>query len=287
MSKFCKYCGKELEDGMVCNCTESTQEEEVNSAENYDIKYRIKGFWNFFKDFVKNPVSVGSRFVNTCDFKFALCLIGLQSVLLGFLVASLVGKYNSAIKSAVAMAGSYADGVQSTVAGVMFSIPTIFVVTAVATFAMACILALVLMLFIKLFKGYTTYQYMLCVSAMNSLTLSPFILLGLIVSFITPLSIDLNNLSSFGGVLLSAFIVPIVIATLGMALGNYIMLSVMPAGCDVNNEFCPYIMFLNGLVVSIVFIFVYKTAVSMCLPSAIKSGFDAMGSAENLLESLF
>ena len=85
MAKFCKFCGQALEEGMVCSCVESMAQE-GNAAENNNIKSKAKGFWSLFKSFIKNPVSVGARFVNDCDFKYALCIIGIQSILVALLV---------------------------------------------------------------------------------------------------------------------------------------------------------------------------------------------------------
>ena len=285
MAKFCKYCGKELEEGMICSCVENAEQEE-KTIKNNDIKSHAKGFWALFKAFIKNPVSVGARFVNACDFKYALVLIGLQSILVALLVISLVGKFNSAIKNTIALAGSYAEAIESQVSGVMFSLPTVFIITAIATFAIASLLALILMLFIKLFKGNTTYKYMLCVSSINSFVLIPFILCGLIIGIIMPLNVDLNSLSHLSS-LITPFILPIGIASIGMALGNYIMLNIIYAGSDVNKENLPYIMFLTGIVMSIAFLLVFKIVMPMCLPSAIKAGMDAAGSVGDIFESLF
>ena len=280
MAKFCKFCGKELEEGMVCSCVENTAQGE-NTGKNNDIKSQAKGFWSLFKAFVKNPVSVGARFVNDCDFKYALCIIGVQSILVALLVMSLVGKYNSAIKDTIALAGSYSGMIESRVSGFLFSLPTVFVITAITTFAMACILALVLMLVVKMFKGNTTYKYMLCVSAVNSMVLIPFILCGLILSIIIPLDINVRSLNSLKS-LISAFVLPVGISSVGIMLGNYVMLNIIYAGSKVNKELLPYIMFLTSVIMAIVFVLIFKIVMPMCLPSSIKATMDAASSAGNL-----
>lgn len=293
MAKFCKYCGKELEEGMTCSCVENKAPEETVSNTNVnipstegkkitsnDVKSFAKGFWEFFKAFIKNPVSVGARFVNSCDFKNALGLIGLQSIIVAFLVISLVSKYNSVLKKTASLAGgAYTGAVKAQMSAAMFSIPTVFIITAIVTFAVASLIALVLMLFVKLFKGNTTYKYMLCVSAMNSFVIIPFALLGLILALIMPLSLNLDSITNASGII-APFVLPVVVATLGTALGNYIMINIIYAGSNVNKEMLPYIMFFTGIVMSIAFIFIMKIVMPMCLPPAI-------GTASNALESLF
>lgn len=282
--KFCKYCGKELEDDAVCSCVANTELEVI--PENSDIKSRTKEFWALFKAFIKSPVSVGAQIVNGCDFKNALVMISAQSILLALLVISLAGKFNSAIKNAISLAGSYADAVEAQVSGIFFSLPTVFIITAISSFAIASLLALFLMLFIKLFKGNTTYQYMFCVSSVNSLVLIPFILCGLLVSLIMPLNVNISSLSDLSG-LITPFVLPVGIAAVGITLGNYIMLNILYAGSDVNNEFSPYVMFLTGIAMAVAFIIIFKIAMPMCLPSYIKAGADAAGSVGDILESLF
>lgn len=285
MAKFCRYCGKELEEGMVCSCAQNATQEESTMANN-KIKAYAKQFWILIKAFIKKPISVGANFVNACDFKYALSIMGLQSILVALIAMSLVGKFNSAIKNAVELSGSYASAVGSQASGVMFSLPTVFAATAISTFAIACLLALGLTMFIKLFKGNTTYKYMLCVSSVNSLTLIPFALFGLIVSILMPLNINLSNLSSLSS-FINPFILPVGVAAIGMTLGNYIMLNIIYAGSDVKKEYLPYIMFLTGIVMSIALLLVFKIAMPMCLPSAIRSGMDAAGAVGNIFEALF
>lgn len=285
MAKFCKHCGKELEEGMTCTCVASTIPEETTTVTaNTDVKAYAKGFWSLFKSFVKNPVTTGAQFVNSCNIKSALMIIGIQSVLVALLVISLVGKINSVFKDALSLAGSFSDYLS--LSGILFSLPTVFILTAISTFAIACLMALVLMLFVKLFKGNTTYQYMLCLSSINSLTLLPFIACGLLLSIIMPLNINLSSLSNLGS-FISPLILPVAIASLGITLGNYIMLNIIHAGSDSNKEVLPYVLFLTGIVMSVAFLLVCKIVMPMCLPSLFKEGLSSLGSLEDLLDSLF
>lgn len=295
MAKFCKYCGKELEEGEVCTCGGAAAQTEAVSG-GKDVKGYAAGMWGFFKEFVKKPVSAGMEFVHACDMRSALIIIGVQAVLVAFLVMSLTGKFNGAIKNLIALTGSVEDlvgasglgeGIGATVlSGIFFSLPTVFITTLITAFAVACLLALVLFGFIKLFKGNTSYTYMLSVSAVNSLVLIPFTLLGLIVSLIMPLNLGLSTISNLSSII-TPFIFPVGIACLGIALGKYVMMQIVPGGSDLNKERLPYVVFLTGVVMAVAFLFIFKIAASMCLPSLIKMGADSLGAAGDILESLF
>ena len=282
MAKFCKYCGKELEEGMVCSCSESQMNVENVTNES---KSQAKSFWGLFTSFIKKPVSIGAEFVNSCNYKYAFILIAIHSVLIGLLMVSLTGKINSAIKDAMFLMGG-GDYDSITLAGYTFPRLKIFFVAAIVCFGIACLIALVLMLFVKMFKGNTTYKYMICVSSLNSLVLIPFVLCAAVISFLMPFDIDIRSAGSVFSIF-SPFVFPISIACVGMTLGNYIMLSVVYAGSDVNKEYIPYVLFFTGIVMSIAFYLVFKVAAPMCLPTAVRDTLDATRSSVNMLESIF
>ncbi len=284
MAKFCKFCGTPLEEGQVCACQSAPAEE--YAPENQGAKDYATGLLSMFKAFVKRPVTTGKAFVNSCDFKSALIILGIQALLVGILVLSLVGKYNTTLKNVISMTGSYSDVMEAQVMGVMFSMPTVFIVSAIATFTVACIIPAVIMLFIKIFKGNTNYKYMLCVSALNSLVLIPFILVAIIVSIITPLNVNFDSMESAKS-FLNPIIYPVVIATVGLALGNFVMISVIPGGSGIDRDYLPYVMFFTGIVMAVATYIVFKSAVSMCLPPAIESGLNSLESAGSMMDSLF
>lgn len=288
MSKFCKYCGKELEDGEICSCGGEKAVQTESASETKNIKSQMKGIWTLFKAFIKKPVSVGTQFVNDCNVKQALGIIGVQSLLVALLVMSLAGKYNSAIKNLASLA-SGGNSAETTVSSYVFSLPTVFIITAVAAFAIACLLAAVLMLIIKIFKGNTRYDYMVCVSSINSLALIPFIVCGLLVSLAVPMNLNLNlndltgalsGISSVIGGFFKSLILPISIASIGIMLGSYIVVNIISGGSDVNREVLPYIVFLESIVMAIIWMFMLKAVTPMCLPPAINETINEMHSAE-------
>ncbi len=271
MAKFCKFCGKQLEEGEVCACTQNTQPQaevpqapaaapvqaaQTSSISADEIKSQLTGFWAMFKEFVKKPVSVGKSLINKCDFKSALFYIGAQAVLVALLMIILAGKFNSAISKSV------------------FPLFKIFLVSLVSSFGFSCILAAVLMLIIKLFKGNTNYKYMLCASSVNSLTCIPFILLAILVSFVTPIKADigLGNFASgtigFISSALTAVTLPIAIASIGMTLGYFILLGSVSGGAQIDKDKVPYVMFVVNLVMALALYLILRMAIPMCMPSA-------------------
>ena len=79
MAKFCKNCGKMLEDGAVCDCTavnEVPAAEPVQApvtpapaaapvAPKEGIGTYFKKIWALFVALIKKPVSTASAFVNS------------------------------------------------------------------------------------------------------------------------------------------------------------------------------------------------------------------------------
>lgn len=279
MAKFCKFCGKELEEGAVCSCAAAQPAPQAEPSPAADAapqnataqqaKGMVSNFWSLFTSFVKAPVTVGKAFVSACNSKYAFIIMGIQAILLGLLFTSFAGKYNSLIKSTMYAAGGFVDSFSATASaamqaqtqGLMFPLVTVFFVTAIVSFALACALAAILMLFIKIFKGNTTYQYMACASAVNSLTLIPFTLVALLLSLIV----------SGTGLIYVA-----VIASIGSTLGYFITLNVLSAGSDITENKAPYVLFLSIILLSVVTYFVVKFAFPMCLPQTVKTALEQL-----------
>lgn len=314
MAKFCRYCGKQLEEGTECTCTQKSvvanqpdTEEVVNNpqpeviaqpaANNYqaekgfDFQPYIKGLWDLFKAFVKKPVSVGAKFINKCDFKYALYIIILQSVLTALFAISIAGKFNSVIKRAAGavggiMGGTFEGALEANIAATLFPIPSIFIITFISSFIMALLLALVMMMFIKMLKANTNYKYMICASSINSLVIIPFVLAGIVLSLIMPLNVDVRSMSSVSGIA-NPVIIPLCVSCLGLTLGNFIILSSAYGGCSADKDKMPYVMFFTGIVMAIVFMIIVKTVTPMCMPSGVNAALNGINSYSNSIGSLF
>ncbi len=291
MAKFCKYCGKQLEDGEACSCGGASD----------TVKKQAKGIWYNFSEFVKNPVSAGTEFVQQRNIRNSLIIIGVYACLLALFVVSILGKYNDFIKNVFMtrnsmMESSIYEQAQTNVliTSISFPLTTAFFVIAITIFAVKCILPLALMLGIKLFKGETDYAYMLCVSGVKSLTLAPFFVLAVIISFFMPVNItfaaleDISLLSS----LIPPFVVPIFIAVLGKALSNYIALSVIHGGSSVSKDKIPYVMFIAGILMAIVTVIAIRITFPMTLPTVFKQLYNAFQSGGfetflNAVEDIF
>lgn len=274
MASFCTNCGARLEDGEICACKKQAAPQQTTAqqaapqqaapqqatpqqatapvAPNQVVLY-LKGIWALIVKLFKAPATAGIEFTNSVDFKTALGLIGMQALAMSFLLMAFAGKMNSVLDS---------DYIS-----IKFPIITIFFVSIIVTFAMGCILPAILMFIIKLFKGNTDYKHMLCISGVNSTMITPFILVGFLLSLIMPVNVT-SSLSSPVN-LLGSFVYPLIIAVLGNTLGAFAMLKVVKGSTDVDDDRSIYIMFLTGIVVSIALYLVMKGAMPMCTPSAL------------------
>ncbi|MDE6475641.1 MAG: hypothetical protein K2L08_02195 [Erysipelotrichaceae bacterium] len=82
MAKFCKYCGKQLEDGEVCNCEKEQSMQVGNSGVIIaEVGKAIKGM-------ILEPVSTMKSFICGQNFHNALVLIILNAIAVAIMVSS-------------------------------------------------------------------------------------------------------------------------------------------------------------------------------------------------------
>lgn len=295
MAKFCKNCGKMLEDGAVCDCTqvaapvapEAPTAEPVYvapetpaapvapAAPKEGIGTFFKKIWTLFVSLVKKPVTTAAAFVNSCDYKTALGLIAINAIAVGLLLISFAGEFNGIIEET---AGRMVD-----VDDKLFPTVKIFFVGAIGTFAIGALLPAVLMMFTKIFKKDTNYKYMLCASGINSLSITPFVLAGFVLSIICGIDPrDASSAKEAASMVAWALYIPLVLATIGNTLGNYITMKSLRAGSSLAEDNTPYVMFFTGLVMAIAFALVVYLAFPMCLPEYFEDA-----NIIDLLEDLF
>lgn len=209
-------------------------------------------------------------------------------------VVSILSKYNGFWKTLAINTGSYDSEAMATLSTISFSLTSVFFIIAITVFAEKCIFPLALMLGTKIFKGETDYAYMLCASGIKSLTLSPFLALAVIVSFLMPLNsayITDIALEELYGIkyLIAPVVVPVCISVLGTALSNYITLCVIPGGSSVSKDKIPYIMFIAGIIMLIVTVIAFRIVFPMTLPVAFKQMYSALknGGIEAFLDVFF
>ena len=248
----------------------------------------LKKIWTLIIALVKSPAKVGTRFVGSADYKIALGLIGAQVLAVVFLFLSFVGKYNSAIVAAYNLTTSKAYGTGTSNLSVSFGrLPDIkfpmfkmFVVVGIITFGLACLMAGVIMLIIKIFKGNTDYKHLLCVSGINSIMSTPFLLAAIFVSLSMPMdiakSISSGNVYSIYSSFIFPLLYPLLIALVGNIIGWFTSLKVIAGGSDIDDNKAIYVLFLSAIVMIIATYLTIKVGGPMCLPSSIRDALSKL-----------
>ncbi len=299
MAKFCKNCGKMLEDGAVCDCTQAAapvapetpveqpapvyvapEAPAAPAAPKEGIGTFFKKIWALFVAFMKKPIDTASAFVNNCDYKTALSIIGIHAVAVALLLVTYAAEYNGIImESSGAVSGMSREAARM-IERAAFPTWTIFFVSAIATFGVGCLLAAVLMLLVKIFKKETTYKYMLCASAMNSLAITPFVLVAVLCGLLFSVKMSVSSI-------IWAMVVPMVVGSIGVNLGTYVTLGIVPAGSSATKDNMPYIMFIAGIVMAILLYIVLTICVPMCLPEIMQDADSLMEALEGIFERIF
>lgn len=249
---FCTKCGKELSEGVACDCM---TQQKLQTTGGVDFKGIGMEIWNFFKALMGRPISAGAQFVSMCNFKMALILIGIHSLSIGLWIAAILGKYNSFVR-----AEAYGDYIS----GLMAPVFTGFLGCAAAAFIIACALAGVMFVLVKIFRGNTTYKHMLCVSAVKALICTPYILAAFVLSLLMPVYLVL---------------IPMMVVNFGVLLSEYNLVHIICSGSDIRVDRVPYIMIINYIVMSIILLIIVSTiAIPMCMPPAMNNIGDFMDS---------
>lgn len=108
MAKFCTKCGKQLQDGEVCDCqNNSTSISAFNENSIWlEFKYLITNFW-------KNPISIGQDFVYKQNLVLALLFIAFQGIfssIVGIIIdGKIIGMIESAVGSITSMFSTSVD----------------------------------------------------------------------------------------------------------------------------------------------------------------------------------
>lgn len=277
MANFCPKCGAPLPESGVCECqtvkTEQPQPQvqqpqqqdqpqvqqpvvqqyspqQPNVQPQYppyppqgyvqkpsEVGIYFKKFWETFVALIKAPVTTGVEFVKTCDTKLAFGFIGAEALAMALFASVLTAKLKL----------FFLDG---------------FFVGAIFTFGMACLLPAVLLMFVKMFGGQSTYKNMLCVSGIKSLVATPFILLGLLFVVMIPtgksIFIYLANLGN-----LFYALIPL---GLGGLLSYFVALKIIKGGATIKEDYTIYVMIFAVLVIAIAGYIASKIFTPMLLP---------------------
>lgn len=123
---FCRHCGKELQEGEVCSCTEkseaSVQFEEMSAKVKDETNKAVGNMISLIKDVLASPYEAVEKYVASQDKKSAYQLIALETVgftlahILAMVIRMLLNGYeyafstflNSALEDIVLVIGSMA-----------------------------------------------------------------------------------------------------------------------------------------------------------------------------------
>ena len=186
MAKFCVYCGKQLEEGAECDCAQAqvAKQAKAQAAQQQAQAYQqqtyqqaayqqpyvapapnpaVQAIGAAFKSLamiINKPMESLQGFVKAQNFIAALILIGGQALVAAFFT--------------IALAGSLKLGEVVNLAGVFFE-------TFGFSLLLSAVLYGVIFLLTIMFQGKTDAKTLLCVVAIRSVILIPFMVLGLLI----------------------------------------------------------------------------------------------------------
>ena len=273
---FCRYCGKKLNEGEVCNCNESQNVDiksdiETNPQDVYvhsigsepstqpiDFAGKAKEFWNNFVKVIKAPATEGSQYVITGDRVDSICFIVLQAILSGLFGMFMIIKLNSQIESAL---GSITDAYKFSV-GKAFLITFLFSIVFSAVFGGLFALASIIV------KTQIKVDQVLGVLAVKAMVSMPIIVISYIVLFLNV---------SFGMLVFYSSCI-FVICTLMEAIRRI---------QNMNENKMVYMMFVICILFYIIAVLIMDKAAGLYLPASIKKEIGNIRSLSSLFNNIF
>ena len=254
MARFCTKCGKPLEEGEVCSCTQQAAPEAAAQTQQFQqtqqqtaqqagymsneqqfqqTQQAVAGFLTrvggAFLNIVKHPVSHGRIMIQTADYQVGIALIVLQGIctaIFGAVAASkLAGLINTLIGGVMSYLGGYGDDLELPYAKIIFG-------TMLISIGLSFLLALLLMLGNMAVKNALNYKQMIGAVASRSC----------VVVIATVLAILLYLLNPIAGLTIFA---------MGNIWGFFIILLAMPLADEAMKDKLPLVMILVWLVFTI------------------------------------
>lgn len=210
---FCKYCGRQLNEGEVCGCPGSVQE--MNMAANRQVnneyadnsyvnngqinnhaaqqnqfnteqmqQYVAQGkvvasnAWKKLLEIFKAPASAGREYVSNSDKTVSAVLIVVQAILSGLFGLVITSKINSYI----GLLYSFFSSDEMKISGVKG-----FLLTIIFSVLFSAIYCLLIFAGAKIAKADVDLQMALAVTSVRSAAVIPFIVIGIIIAFINPI----------------------------------------------------------------------------------------------------
>lgn len=257
MSKFCVYCGKELEEGATCDCPQSqaaaqtatTQAvaqaapaqaptQPVSVAPNPAVQ-AIGGAFKSLLTILNKPLETMTAYVKKENFIAAIILIVAQAIVGGFF--------------SLAVAGEMVDGVKS------------FFMTFGFSLLLTVVMYGALFLFALIFKAKPDALNMLCVVSVRSAIIIPFVLIGLLLG--------LANM----GIGLGLFFIGEIFAFV------YVVLALKEA-TKLQDHIAMFVVAFASVVVVIVYAIIMKNVAESLIMDALQ---DALGGFGSMLGDLY
>ena len=221
MAKFCTNCGKKLEEGKACDCTQT----KVTSNENL-----FNECLEIAKNFFKKPIDTLEENVNESKLYHALIMIGVNGVAMGLFVIAIA----KLLYSTIFLSSGYGS-LMSLAAGANIKIPyfKIFIMTFISVAVIELLFAACSYLISnKIFKSNTSIQKMITLFGFSTIILSAAALIAAILSF------------------MSIYIALFVLAA-GSLLKTYYNYKGLEFACDTDVNKLGYILMPSVIIVSL------------------------------------
>lgn len=176
MAKFCTKCGKQLEEGQVCDCQSSVIPSQTvsvtNTSSKIDVKESLMDCVNVFKKVFTKPVEAIKEFV--CDNKFiaGIIMIVVAAISAGiYKIATLKNMYSSSNANSFNL-GDFSDLLSSALTGGDIATKPAYFKEFLNTFAIrlveyGLVVLLGYLIISKILKGVTTWKQMITAVAIS------------------------------------------------------------------------------------------------------------------------
>ena len=279
---FCKYCGTNIAEGEICSCQQSTtqtvgqpvmtQEIQTNAAQGtapaqinitIDKEKASQLSRSLFADILsilKSPVDGAKNFVRSGNIVNSSIIIGLQSILTALIFTIMASKIGFVSAAKIKLVST----------GKIFFLSLL--IALVCGFGYSALLFLVDAI---IFKGNSKFANTNCVSAVNSLWATPFIIIALLAGLMSSFSFSTNVVS-----MLTPVIVPLVFAFVGSFVGKFSAYKSLSGGTTNSEDKQFFVFIIVWLVMTIIVGLLANSVISSVIQDVIKQV--ASGMLDNL-----
>lgn len=251
MAKFCENCGKQLEEGEICSCNESTvnQQQQNQKVSPNRIGEYFKRLFKVALNSVKTPSEMLGKYVGVSDFEVGIGFIVIQAIVISLFMVVLFHKFYSMINGLGYIGSILGLGSDNSHLVKVFFLTII--VSLIISFAFAGVL-----LFISkvVFKQNIDIKKAICVAGAKCLAAAPFTIIAILITFI--------NIS-----------IGFFILSLGTILGYYFVLVALKSVVNLDSNKLIYSLFFTYAIMIIVTAIVIRIALPEYVPSNLNSLF--------------